>query len=301
MIGYRAGQSATQQNSVYIGYEAAEASSSINGIAIGYRAMYQASGGQRSTVVGYRTCYSTTGSFVEHTAFGYDTLYSQTSGRLNTALGYSALRSGTTFTNNLGVGYKAGYSVTGTGNTLIGANSGFTGTNDLTSGSNNTLIGYSSASSSATVSNEFTLGNSSISTLRCAVTSITSLSDERDKAEIKDLTYGLDFIDSLQPREFIWNNRPEIKLEQVLDENNNEVFDENQEAVYEEVQFYSNNRGKKDFGFVAQEVQDLDDDTLRLVYDSNPDKLEISYGKLVPILVKAIQELKAEIETLKSQ
>ena len=50
---------------------------------------------------------------------------------------------------------------------------------------------------------------------------------------------------------------------------------------------------------MAQEIQELDDDTLRLVYDSNPDKLEISYGKLVPILVKAIQELKAEIEALR--
>ena len=33
----------------------------------------------------------------------------------------------------------------------------------------------------------------------------------------------------------------------------------------------------------------------------NEDKLELSYGKLVPILVKAIQELKEEVEILKSQ
>jgi len=40
----------------------------------------------------------------------------------------------------------------------------------------------------------------------------------------------------------------------------------------------------------------LDSDTLRLVYDENPDKLEMSYGKLVPILVKAIQELKEQLD-----
>ena len=34
--------------------------------------------------------------------------------------------------------------------------------------------------------------------------------------------------------------------------------------------------------------------------DSNPDRLEASYGKLIPILVKAIQELSLEVETLKS-
>ena len=296
IIGYRAGESISGTNQdVVIGYEAARTTTGTAGIIIGYRAMYQSSGGQRSTVVGYRSLYSTTGSFSDHTAFGYDTLYSQTTGRLNTAIGYQALYSGTTFLDNTGVGYKAGLNVTGSGNTFLGTNCGI----NLTSGSNNTLIGNDSPASSATVSNEFTLGNSSISTLRCAVTSITSLSDERDKAEIKDLTYGLDFIDSLQPREFVWNNRPEIKLKQVFDENNNEVFDENDQLVYEEVEFHSSNKGKKDFGFVAQEVQDLDDDTLRLVYDSNPDKLEISYGKLVPILVKAIQELKAEIEALR--
>ena len=65
-------------------------------------------------------------------------------------------------------------------------------------------------------------------------------------------------------------------------------------------EYYSSNKGKKDFGFIAQEVKELDNDTLRLVYDNNPDKLELSYGKLVPILVQAIKELKAEIELLKS-
>ena len=33
--------------------------------------------------------------------------------------------------------------------------------------------------------------------------------------------------------------------------------------------------------------------------DENPERLEASYGKLVPILVKAIQELKQEINQLK--
>ena len=145
------------------------------------------------------------------------------------------------------------------------------------SASNQNSFGYSAAS---TGNNQVTLGNSSISALRCAVTSITSLSDERDKSEIKNLEYGLDFVDSLQPREFVWDNRPEI------------------DGDGEE--FYSANKGKKDFGFIAQEVKELDNDTLRLVYDENPEKLELSYGKLVPILVKAIQELKAEIELLKS-
>ena len=304
MIGWKAGNSSrANYESVIIGSQAAQQSLGMaSSISIGTKTLYNLGGyhGQESTVVGHQACYLTT-QHSNHTAFGGKALWWQTTGSLNTAIGYRSLYSGSTFTDNVALGYYSGYNVTGSGNTLIGTNSGNTGTNNLTSGSNNTLIGNDSAASSATVSNEFTLGNSSISTLRCAVTSITSLSDERDKAEIKDLTYGLDFIDSLQPREFVWANRSEIKLQQVKDENGNGVFDENEEPVYEEVEFHSSNKGKKDFGFVAQEVQELDDDTLRLVYNSNPDKLEMSYGKLVPILVKAIQELKAEIEALKSQ
>jgi len=37
-----------------------------------------------------------------------------------------------------------------------------------------------------------------------------------------------------------------------------------------------------------------------MVMDENPDRLEASYGKLVPILVKAIQELTMEVNKLKS-
>ena len=57
-------------------------------------------------------------------------------------------------------------------------------------------------------------------------------------------------------------------------------------------------------GFIAQDFQQLQKDNdaeyLKLVMDSNPDRLEASYGKLIPILVKAIQELSLEVETLKS-
>ena len=104
-------------------------------------------------------------------------------------------------------------------------------------GTNQIVIGAQAGASSSSVNNEITLGDSNIAALRCAVTSITSLSDERDKSEIKDLEYGLAFIDALQPREFVWDNRPEKTIE--TDEDGNET----------EVEFYSANKGKKDFVF----------------------------------------------------
>ena len=217
---------------------------------------------------------------------GYDAGATAVAAR-NTAVGYKALYKSIPQSPGLYSAY----------NTAIGYSAG----EDVTTGTNNSFLGYDSQPSAATASNEITLGNSSITSLRCAVTSITSLSDQRDKSEIVDLTYGLGFINSLQPREFVWDNRAETKNQYVLDENGEVVVDENGDVVTEDVEFFSANKGKKDFGFIAQEVQQLDDDTLRLVYDENPDKLEMSYGKLVPILVKAVQELSAEIELLKAQ
>ena len=211
-------------------------------------------------------------------------------GTSNIIIGNAAMTRPETYNSNIAIGgntlFLAGLGgTTCEQNTAVGVGAGGT---TYRSGSNNTILGYDADTSVASVSNEFTLGNSSVSVLRCAVTSITSLSDARDKTDVKDLSYGVDFIKSLTPREFTWNNRPEIRV--VRDEDGNET----------EKEIQSKNKGKKDFGFVAQEVQALDNDTLRLIYNSNPEKLEMSYGKLVPILVQAVKELTSRLEALEN-
>ena len=62
--------------------------------------------------------------------------------------------------------------------------------------------------------------------------------------------------------------------------------------------------GIPDAGFIAQDLVAAEDatglaDALQLAYRDNPDALEITTGRLIPILVKAIQELSAEITLLK--
>ena len=64
--------------------------------------------------------------------------------------------------------------------------------------------------------------------------------------------------------------------------------------------------GQKDFGFIAQDIIAAEDalqmaDTLQLSFRNNPEQLEVTIGRLIPILVKAIQELSAEIVTLKTK
>ncbi len=196
------------------------------------------------------------------------------SGSRNIAIGAFAMGGGASTgarEKNICIGAFAGAGVQGsaTGNVIIGDNSGLA--TQITTGSNNALLGYGVTPTSSSVSNEFTLGNSSVATLRCQVTSITSLSDARDKTDVAPLTTGLSTIMALNPVRFTWNMRDGGKV------------------------------GVKDSGFIAQELQQVDDEWLRLVYAENPEKLEATYGRLIPVLVKAIQELKQEVDNLRAQ
>jgi hypothetical protein len=63
------------------------------------------------------------------------------------------------------------------------------------------------------------------------------------------------------------------------------------------------NVGKKQFGFIAQELDEVQDkfgykEYTNLVYHSNPDKLEATPMNTYPILVKAVQELSQQNEDL---
>jgi hypothetical protein len=191
----------------------------------------------------------------------------------NVAVGRSSLNVLTTGGGNTGVGGSSLQSCTGADNTGVGQNAGYT----HTSGSNNVFLGHAAVGSTPTASNEITLGNSANNVIRAAVTSITSLSDARDKKNIEELPVGLSFIEKLNPVKFVWDDRNEDGRHDV-----------------------------KDFGFIAQELKSVQEeegvaDILKLVYEENPEKLEASYGKLIPILVKAIQELSEEVKQLKNK
>ena len=186
----------------------------------------------------------------------------------------------TTGSRNTVMGFSVASNLSsGSSNTFIGALTG--GANAIT-GNNNTCLGYGATVSATNVNNEITLGNASVTDLRCADTTIASLSDARDKTDIIDLPWGLDFIDSLRPVQFTWNRR-------VITPD-----DEN---------WHMN--GKKRTGFLAQELMsamtDNANEVLDLVYESNPERLEVKQGKLVPMLTQAIKELKAELDTLKAE
>jgi hypothetical protein len=239
-------------SSVIVGVQSAINLLGDNNVAIGYLSMNAASISTGNVCVG-----SGTGSSMGDTVG-------------NTFIGNSAGTNNTSGIGNTAVGNSAGLSITtGNQNTFIGDNSG--AAFPSITGSNITCIGKESNPTLGTVSNQITLGNSAITTLRCAVTTITSLSDARDKKNIEESKYGLDLVESLKPVTFEWETRDGGK------------------------------KDIKDLGFIAQDLKEVDDDYLGLVYDENPEKLEASYGRLIPVLVKAIQELSEEVKQLKNK
>ena len=243
-------------------------------VALGQGALYRCTTGYVNTAFGYYAAsYNRTGH--SNVAIGYFALNENEGGSSNVAIGREALSdTGSDINNNVAVGSGAAIRCSGNGVTAIGYNAGFTSSS--ATGSNNTVIGNSAAQSSLSVSNEITLGNSSVETLRCQVTSITSLSDARDKQNIETSEFGIDLINMLRPVTFEWNMRDGGKV------------------------------GQRDIGFIAQELVEVEDsfnahETLALTYRENPEKLEASYGRLVPVLVKAAQELAAQVKELSAE
>ena len=102
-----------------------------------------------------------------NTAVGTSACQNLTTGGINATFGSGAGKFLTTGAENTFIGSSAGQDVTtGSDNVALGRNAGNSGTNDITTGSNNILIGHDAAASSATVSNEITLGDTNITKFR---------------------------------------------------------------------------------------------------------------------------------------
>jgi hypothetical protein len=215
--------------------------------------------------IGYGPFSSAATLGAQQIAIGYGVFRSGSSGARNIAIGTGALNKpggGTSFSECIAIGTYAG--------------------DNLLSGSNNIIIGQNADPSSQSVSNEITLGNGSIATLRCQQTTITALSDQRDKADIQDLELGIEFIKKIRPVQFKWNRRDWYE-------------DGDVEGSKKDTDFTA--------GFIAQELQQVQADTntewMKMVLETNPDRLEATPGKLLFPLIKAVQELIAQNEQLR--
>ena len=139
----------------------------INGsVALGESALGSLTSGNANTALGNGALTNNTTAY-QNTAVGKDALSTNTTGQWNVAVGYASLLSSNS-SGNVALGQDSlGSLSSGDYNIAIGFNAGGgNGATNLTTGSNNIIIGKDAISSSPTVSNQITLGNSSITNLR---------------------------------------------------------------------------------------------------------------------------------------
>ena len=242
----------------------------------------------------------------------------------NTAIGHTSGRFVSTGTQNTFVGNQAGLGITGTkltgnNNTAIGNSAGlelegaahsntFVGSqagNTTEAGIENTCIGYLALAEDDTAENQIVIGNNITGTGDSRVhignntghyhldyegsgNSWTHSSDVRIKKDINDDNLGLDFINQLRTVTYKMKPKSEYPEEfQEYDSSNTSSSD------------------KIHYGFVAQEVKEainkMDADYFT-GWSENEDGMQgIGFASFVVPLVKAVQELSAQVEELKNK
>ena len=312
--------------------------------ALGVEALnVNSSSGIFNTAVGYNALKTNTVGLV-NTATGTNALRLNTIGSYNTATGFQGLTQNTTGIQNTAHGaYASNYNITGSNNTSCGFGSLYTSNGDhnvaigsyalhnLENASQSTAIGslalqnninYSASSgvgynAQVTGSNQVQLGNSTATTY--AYGAVQDRSDVRDKADIRDTTLGLEFVNALRPVDFKWDMREDYRP--VAPQAPDQDASQEAKAAYqtakakwmEDVKLAnithdgSKKRGRYHHGLIAQEVKAVldskgidfggyQDHSIK----GGDDVLSIGYEELIAPMLKAIQELAAEIAALKS-
>jgi len=290
-VGVLAGGTATSGGeNTFVGYEAGAAWSGIRGVAIGGNA-------------GSGNGYYITGGY--NIAIGYEAMRgfggADTSGSNNIAIGYGAGMRLTSGSENLVFGFLSGTNITtGQRNCTYGVDAG----RDITTGSDNICIGKNSGRSGSpsgaisTGSYNVVLGDNNIQNLYCADTSISS-SDQRDKTDITDFTHGLSWVNKLKPVTYRWDKRTWYN-----------EYNEDGSLKTEVTRDGSKKTARQHIGFLAQDVLAVEqadgfaskkDDMLVVNLNEDDSAYGLKYERLVPVLVNAIKELSAKVETLETK
>ena len=266
-------------------------STGSSNVAIGYKALEDFTG-NNTVAVGYASLANATGA--DNTGLGHQTGENITSGAYNTCVGHNAGNTMTSPTYNTLVGYNAGQGsyplTTGSSCTMVGALARPSGTLGNANGEN--VFGFNM---SASGTNTTTLGSGGSGLYAShGSNSWTSISDERYKKDIVDSEVGLSFINDLRPRNFKWKTCGEVPSDTPrYEENSDELINLNLTGVMH--------------GFIAQEVKAVIDNhsevpNNQLIWKQDPDGIQgLAEGELVPVLVKAVQELSAKNDALEAR
>jgi len=189
----------------------------------------------------------------------------------NTASGFWALRDNTTGSNNTASGLQALFSnTTGSNNTASGRSALYYNT----TGSGNTALNplnsagsYAPVFDPTTQNNRFCMGSTGVTDAYIQV-AWTVVSDARDKTNFAPVPHGLEFVKALQPTAY------QFRTSRDSEETN----------------------GRVRYGFKAQDVLALEGANPVIVDNEDADKLRMVDTALIPVLVKALQELNAKFD-----
>jgi len=233
----------------------------------------------------------------ENTAIGYNTLVNLVSdlSRSNTALGSNALS----------------VSTQGSFNTALGADALILNSANV---QNSTALGFNAQ---ITTSNQVRLGNTFVT----AVTSqVGNLSDERDKAEIRNTILGLDFIKQLRPVDWKWDFREDYREKAPVRPSSDATEEEKEAYKLAHAKWLEDSklanithdgthkRTRFHHGLIAQEIKSLIETTgvdfggfQDHTISGGDECMTIGYTELIGPMIKAIQELSAKIAVLESK
>ena len=270
VVGYDAGTAITEANNcVLIGYEAGKAiTTQNNNICIGY----QAGVGITQT---------------NNTLIGVSAALSAGAAAENTGVGASCLIHLTNGTDNVALGESAGADITtGDYNVMIGSNT----EGSTANAQSQNVIGYNVTASG---NNTFTFGSGSDdTTCTNGATSFSNPSDVRIKKDIETSTCGLSFINDLRPVNFKFKTKGELDTDFYLYEK-----DSTEPASFTD-QVVN--------GFIAQEVKAVidnhpeykGDELWKEGLEKHDKRQRLSKEALIPIIVKAIQDLSDKVKAL---
>jgi hypothetical protein len=313
-IGAQAGFSAvTSAQVTYMGYRAGYYQTGSIHTAIGYRALFGASGtstGNYNVAIGPEALYSNT-TASNNTAVGYQAGYSNTVGGTNTIFGYQAAYSNTTSFTNVFIGHQAGYTFNRTDsadgyNTFLGQAAGYY----VTTGLNNTLLGRFAGGNITTGSKNTILGcysgNQGGLDIRTASNYIV-LSD--GDGNPRQIINGSGYLFYYTMNSGAGTNALKYNTSTgavTYDTSSARYKDNIRDSIYglshvmqmRSTQFEYKDTGRSDVGLIAEELNPIIPELVGKNKDGQPDS--VSYDRMVAVLVKAIQELKAEFDTYKS-
>jgi hypothetical protein len=277
----------------------------------------------------YALVLNTTGAY--NTALGASALFSNTTASNNTAVGYQAGYTNSTGTYNTFLGYGAGYTSAASGtavNTFVGAFAGY----EMTTGTKNTILGAYNGNQNGldirTASNYIVLSDGDGNPRFYANNSYGSYTNAPSGSTQVSLGWS---INSSQKAAFYWNDSTSrfysytntdgpyvanggTSWTNSSDERLKNITGEIQNGLTKvcslraaEYTWKSDEEAKPQVGLIAQDVLAVLPQAVDVPAegaterDGSPAMMGVQYTNVIPLLVAAIKELKAEIDTLKGQ